>query len=662
MTRFVTNAQKYNATRHKVMQLIEKYNLKFGVSSSAYQFEGAWNESGKGETMWSRFTREHPEKIFDHSTADISTDSYHNIERDINMLKLLGVQFYRVSISWSRLLPIPILHDGVSQEALQYYHRLIDQLKANNITPIVTLSHYDIPISVSDLGGWTNEIIIDYFEHFARIVFDNFADKVNVWITINQPSTACVVHYGSDFFPPVIAESGVAVYLCMRNMLLAHARVYHLYKNEYNLKHTGLIGIVAKFDWYEPAWNSTKDLEFITTFRKIMHGIFLDPIFSEHGDYPEIFKETVARKSKKQGFHKSRLILFTKDEVKYIQNTSDFLGLNYYSPQRIYKNLKDANNTLIGGARFSIKIPSFYDDLNYYMAPPDPNWVATENPYIANYPEGLKKSLLYVKNTYNNPKVFIMENGCGTFRNTVDNYECVEYFKGHLDALYDAVVNEGCNVHTYGIWSLMDGFEWVMGYLNHYGLFYTNFTDDKRSTEPKASAYFFREVLDNLHVTKQPYIVPDEVKSSSSKLETKYCTGYTNAYTLKAVKLVNGTSSEIKIPVTDITLDVCCNQKIENVSLTEIELKPMKIVNMDLSELGRNQNRLNQMDEILQNQLNKPFIINKARIQPHNGVQQQDLQFQSVAYTPPQTSSARLSEVLDKAPDTQQVLRFHISS
>ncbi|XP_044731160.1 myrosinase 1-like [Chrysoperla carnea] len=489
------NAQTFRETREKVAELIEKYNVKFGVSSSAFQYEGACNESGKGETMWSRFTHEHPEKIHDHSTADISVDSYHNLERDINMLKFLGVHFYRLSISWSRLLPTPILHDGVSQEALQYYHNLIDQLIANNITPIVTLSHFDLPISVSDLGGWTNAETIDYFVHFARIVFDNFADKVNVWVTINQLDIACAFQYGFDPLPPSKEESGVAVYLCLRNTFMAHAKVYHLYKQKYNEKNQGLIGLVTRLDLFEPMSNSTEDLEFIQMFRKIISGIYWDPIFSQHGDYPEIFKEKVSKKSKEQGFHKSRLTLFTKDEVEYIRNTSDFFGLNYYTPNRIYRNQKDANIT-VGDIKFNIKIPSFLDDINYYFAPPDPNWEPTENPRIMDYPEGLKKVLLYIKNTYNNPKVLIMENGCATARDTLDNYNCVKYFKGHLDALYDAVVNEGCNVQSYGIWSLMDSFEWIEGYVYRYGLFRTNFTDAKRSTQPKATAYFFKEILD----------------------------------------------------------------------------------------------------------------------------------------------------------------------
>lgn len=189
--------------------------------------------------MWGRYTIDYPDRIPDHSNAHIACDSYHNLKRDINMLKFLGVKFYRFSISWARLLPSPILHDGVSQEALNYYHNLIDELKANNITPIVELFHYDMPKSISDLGGWTNAKIIEYFQHFARIVFDNFAHKVDIWVTINQSDITCTLHYGFDFFPPVIDESGVAVYLCIRNMLLAHATVYHLYKNKYDIKNRG---------------------------------------------------------------------------------------------------------------------------------------------------------------------------------------------------------------------------------------------------------------------------------------------------------------------------------------------------------------------------------------------------------------------------------------
>lgn len=192
----------------------------------------------KTESIWDHFTHTKRELIRGGRTGDVACDSYNLYMRDIEMLKELGVDFYRFSISWTRLLPTGFTN-YVSQDGLNYYNNLINALIENNIEPVITLYHWDLPQKFQEMGGWTNPLMIQYFEDYARFVFRTFGYRVKVWITFNEPKVFCVLGYGADMLAPAMNYTGIAEYQCVKNVLLAHATVYHMYKREFAQRQQG---------------------------------------------------------------------------------------------------------------------------------------------------------------------------------------------------------------------------------------------------------------------------------------------------------------------------------------------------------------------------------------------------------------------------------------
>lgn len=170
------------------------------------------------------------------------------------LLKDIGVNFYRFSISWSRILPQGFVHK-INTEGVRFYNELIDELLSNGIEPMITLYHFDLPQKLQEIGGWTNPHLVDYFADYAKIAFEKFGDRVKYWITINE---ACP-GYGDENIPPALNLAGVADYMCLRVSLLAHAKAYRLYQNEFKEKQNGSIGITISGHWFEPASDTLED-------------------------------------------------------------------------------------------------------------------------------------------------------------------------------------------------------------------------------------------------------------------------------------------------------------------------------------------------------------------------------------------------------------------
>lgn len=173
-------------------------------------------------------------------------------------MKELGLDFYRFSLSWTRILPNGFA-DKINEAGIDYYNNLINEILKNNIKPFLTIYHWDLPQKLQNLGGWTNPHVVDWFADYANVLFDKFGDRVQYWITINEPKQICYEGYGSDLKAPILNMTGIGDYLCAKNVLLAHAKAYHLYDKFYRKKQNGTIGISISCTWYEPASDTIDD-------------------------------------------------------------------------------------------------------------------------------------------------------------------------------------------------------------------------------------------------------------------------------------------------------------------------------------------------------------------------------------------------------------------
>lgn len=215
--------------------------------------------------MWDHLVRTAPEHIYDNTTGDVAANSYYLYKRDVEMLKELGVDNYRFSISWPRILPTGRI-DYINPRGVAYYDALINELLQNDITPYVTMYHWDLPQSLNERGGWLNEEIADWFADYARVLYEHFGDRVKHWITINEPHVHCYLGYGIAHHAPRIFSPGVAYYECGRNILLANAKAYHIYDKEFRPSQGGEVGIVVSMEWPIPESDSLDDLEAVKDF------------------------------------------------------------------------------------------------------------------------------------------------------------------------------------------------------------------------------------------------------------------------------------------------------------------------------------------------------------------------------------------------------------
>ncbi|XP_046664959.1 myrosinase 1-like isoform X1 [Homalodisca vitripennis] len=456
----------------------------FGVGSSSYQVEGGAKLDGKGESTIDRFVHTRPEHIIDRSNGDVSCNTYKLFKEDTKLLVDLGVDFYRFSISWSRILPNGDV-SNINEAGINYYNDLIDNLLENNIQPMVTIFHWDLPQVLQDLGGWPNPLIADYFEDYARVLFEHFGDRVKYWCSINEPRLYSSFAYGRSLsvYPllaPGLELHGTGEYLACHTLLRAHAKTYHLYNDHYRESQKGQIGIVADAFYYRPASNSPEDIEAAERGLIFELGWVLHPIFSSEGDYPPLMKDIVAQNSIKEGRFRSRLPTFTPEEIKLLKGSSDFLGLNHYTTYVVTAGGCGAN-------------PSHNRDTNFIRAI-DPASTTNRYPsWLAVEPEGIRQLLGWISKNYNNPKVIITENGCADPNKLEDNHK-VDYHKMYLKAVLEAI-NDGCNVKGYTVWSFLDSFEWDCGYTEKFGLYHVDFEDPSRPRTPKKSAEFFKEFL-----------------------------------------------------------------------------------------------------------------------------------------------------------------------
>ncbi|XP_041807046.1 lactase-phlorizin hydrolase-like [Chelmon rostratus] len=455
--------------------------FSWGVSSSAYQIEGGWNADGKGPSVWDTFTHR-PGSFFPIPNGDVACDSYHRLEEDLYMLRALRVKSYRFSLSWSRIFP-----DGhrtsLNWKGVDYYNRLIDGLIAYNITPMVTLYHWDLPQALQDLGGWDNVNMTETFNDFCDFCFATFGDRVKFWMTFNQPHTIAWSGYGLGQIPPNVKRPGTAPYRVAHNIIKAHAKAYHTYDDKYRSYQGGLVSIALNADWVEPKdVNVLREVVAADRALQFQLGWFAHPIF-KNGDYPDAMKWQVGNKSELQGLSESRLPSFTEEEKSFINGTADFFCVNHYTT-KIVSHVT---------ARLNPQSYKYDKDLSEAVEKDSPTTAISNQTAVA---WGLRRLLNWIKEEYGDPEIYITENGVATgMKTTVDDTARVFYHKTYIDEAFKAYDLDGVKVRGYIATSLMDSYEWLNGYKVGFGLHHVDFTNPNRPRTPKYSAHVYYQVI-----------------------------------------------------------------------------------------------------------------------------------------------------------------------
>ncbi|MCL7024251.1 hypothetical protein MKW94_001030 [Papaver nudicaule] len=447
----------------------------FGAGTSAYQVEGAAAEDGRSPCIWDTYT--HQGKMADNSTADVASDEYHKYKEDVKLMSELGLEAYRFSISWSRLIPNG--RGAINPKGLKYYNNLINELISHGIQPYVTLYHLDLPQILEDeYAGWLSPKIIEDFTAYADVCFREFGDRVLYWTTMNEPNSMSTASYDMGIWPPqrcsypaggdincTAGNSSTEPYRVVHNALLAHASAASIYKEKYQGKQKGMIGLSTYVFWGTPSTNSTLDIIATQRAKDFTIGWLINPLI--YGDYPDIMREKVG----------SRLPFFTKQESKRIKRSWDFIGLNHYNTVYIEDDPNDSSKTGLSDywADMSVKMTGTKDS--------KPN------------PSGLLSLLNYIKDSYGNPLVHVQENGYGEPHNeSLDDIARINYVSGFIENTLKAIRN-GANVKGYFVWSFLDVFELLSGYQSRYGLVHVNFGDKHLKRTPKSSALWYSNFL-----------------------------------------------------------------------------------------------------------------------------------------------------------------------
>ncbi|XP_016516223.1 beta-glucosidase 18-like [Nicotiana tabacum] len=462
----------------------------FGTASSSYQFEGAFLSDGKGLNNWDVFTHE-VGHIADGSNGDIALDHYNRYREDIKLMEDMGVDSFRFSISWARILPNGMYGD-INIAGIQHYSKLINALIQKGIEPFVTLTHYDIPQELEDrYGGWLSPKIQSDFSYYADICFKYFGDRVKYWVTMNEPNVMAVRGYRLGTFPPArcsrsfgncsAGNSEKEPFIAAHNMILSHAAAASIYRTKYQERQGGMIGISLNTQWYEPFSNSSEDKYAAQRARSFVYNWFLDPII--FGRYPEEMQQILG----------NNLPVFSSNDLKKLNNGLDFIGINHYTAAYIKDCLYSACEHGTSWSEGSYFRTTEKDGV-YIGQPTTMDWLFV-------YPQGMEKLVMYMKDRFNNTPIIITENGIAESDNpnssladSLNDTPRVEYMHSHLNSLANAI-REGADVRGYFAWSLLDNFEWLEGYTKRFGLHYVNFTNLERT--PKLSATRCKELMSN---------------------------------------------------------------------------------------------------------------------------------------------------------------------
>ncbi|MDR1443033.1 MAG: family 1 glycosylhydrolase [Bifidobacteriaceae bacterium] len=434
----------------------ELADVKWGTASAAYQIEGAVGADSRSPSIWDTFAAR-PGATFRGDTGKRACRAYRRPDRSLDALSGLGAQVYRFSVSWSRILPSP--GAAPNRVALGYYRRLVEQLLARGIEPIITLYHWDLPQWLQDRGGWTGAAAVEGFAHFSAVIAEALGDAVKRWVTVNEPYCAAFHGHLSGVHAPGHRDEGEALRAALM-LINGHAASAAEIRR---VRRDAKVGIVLNLSDLEAASDNPEDARAARHADLVENRLFLDLVL--RGRLPD----------DAAGYFGDRLT-FVSDglDISALRVPLDFIGLNYYE-HNVVEAAPDGLDPVLRGAR---KLP--------VTGPSSANGVAI-------YPPGLSRTLLRLAEMEPELPIWVTENGIGLADyigpdGDCRDYERVNYLRDHIAALARAR-SMGARLEGYLHWSLMDSFEWASGYQLRYGLFYTDYATGE--LKPKASAAWY---------------------------------------------------------------------------------------------------------------------------------------------------------------------------
>lgn len=429
----------------------------WGSATSAYQIEGSPLAEGAGPSIWHRFTHT-PNLVHDGDTGDVACDHYRRYVDDIALMRTLGMNAYRFSTSWSRVLPRG--RGAVNPAGLDFYDRLVDALLDKGIEPMVTLYHWDLPAALDDVGGWLNPDIVKWFADYAAVMFNRLDDRVTMWATLNEPWAVTDGGYLHGALAPGHRNRFEAP-IATHHLLRAHGAAVQAYRAGGNHR----IGIVVNLEPKYSASDDPADRAAVARADAYMNRQYLDPIFL--GRYPEELRDVFGE----------AWPAWPADDFALIEQPIDFVGVNYYT----------RSVTRFDPHAWPLRAAAVRQKRATYT---ETGWEV--------FAQGLTDTLVGVKERYGNPPTYVTENGAAFFDPPVADGDQladplrVDYLRKHLMAVH-AAVEAGVDVRGYFVWSLLDNFEWSLGYSKRFGIVHVDFGTQKRTL--KDSALFYSKVI-----------------------------------------------------------------------------------------------------------------------------------------------------------------------
>ena len=432
----------------------------WGTSTSAYQIEGSPTADGAGPSIWHRFSHT-PGNTYMDQTGDIACDHYRRWKDDVALMAELGTNAYRFSIAWGRIYPNGT--GAVNKRGIDFYSRLVDELLKRGIKPNVTLYHWDLPEALDNRGGWLNRDIADWFCDYAVTMWDALGDRVEMWSTLNEPWVVTDGGYLSGLLAPGHSNLFEAP-LATHNLLRAHGMATQRFRST-RAAEKGKIGIVVNLEPKYPASRSSADLAATRRADAYMNRQYLDPVFL--GRYPEEMTEIFGEAWPE----------WPDEDMQLIAEPIDFLGINYYTR----------------------KVERFHPDVLPLKTKhvPQLNHIYTETHWEV-YPKALCELLLWVTERYGKLPLYITENGAAFYdppspiNGRIEDPLRIDYYRQHLRAAHDAM-QQGVDLRGYYAWSLLDNYEWSLGFSKRFGLIHVDYETQRRTI--KASGRYYAEVI-----------------------------------------------------------------------------------------------------------------------------------------------------------------------